>query len=159
VSIASDASSPLRLRGPRQLPINDGWAIRSYGLQSILSPHAFGTNISPGRWGLATTRWRTGSRLVERPKTRREDPSGLSETEREELPGCARRTSSCARTARSSEGGHLFRPGDAALSRFRFVHDHRDTYQVKRLCELDSTEWQKQLPQRTTRNLMTSFTS
>src|SRR5512144_794158 len=35
-----------------------------------------------------------------------------------------------------SSGGQVFRWGDELVSRFQFVADHRDTFEVKRLCEV-----------------------
>ena len=68
-------------------------------------------------------------------KARAEDPNGLTESELEELRRL-RKENVELRTDRGDppQGGRLFRPGDDAVSRFRFVDDHRDTYEVKRLC-------------------------
>ena len=40
------------------------------------------------------------------------------------------------RQGNTAAGGRVFRPGDDALIRFRFVDDHRDHFEVKWMCEL-----------------------
>jgi transposase len=78
--------------------------------------------------------WIAADREVQ---ARSDDPNGLSETEREELRRL-RKENIELRTDRKilRKAAAYFARGDAAVSRFRFVHDHRDTYQVKRLCQL-----------------------
>ena len=40
------------------------------------------------------------------------------------------------RAGHPAPGGQVFRRGDALVSRFQFVADHRHAYEVKRLCEI-----------------------
>src|SRR3954449_903953 len=40
------------------------------------------------------------------------------------------------RAGHPAPGGQVFRRGDALVTRFQFVADHRDTFEVKRLCEI-----------------------
>ena len=40
------------------------------------------------------------------------------------------------RAGHPAPGGQVFRRGDALVNRFQFVADHRDAFEVKRLCEI-----------------------
>ena len=61
-------------------------------------------------------------------------PDGLSEWSGTSWPGCGAKTSSSDRSGDPAQGGRVFRARDDAVSRFRFVADHRYGYEVKRLC-------------------------
>ena len=48
----------------------------------------------------------------------------------------AQRSQADPGTGDPSAGGQVFRGRDDLVSRFQFVEDHQDTYEIKRLCEL-----------------------
>src|SRR3954453_21507564 len=69
------------------------------------------------------------------------DPAGLAagRTRRVACPGRGvgdREHPAGHRAGHPAPGGQVSRWGDALVTRFQFVADHRDTFEVKRLCEI-----------------------
>ena len=116
------------------------------------SPRIWGSPGTPCRLGARAGRRRTVEPRVRRRAApgRRRDPAGRAGRARPgsaeaELAALRARVaaletenadSSGHRAGHPAPGGQVFRRGDALVSRFQFVADHRHAFEVKRLCEI-----------------------